>query len=100
MSMLEAKTVKIVKTPDVCGGAARIEGTRIRVVDIIAHQRMGKSPEEIAELFRDSVDLGDVHAALSYYYKHREEIEREEAETREVVRQAMKAHPSKIKESA
>jgi uncharacterized protein (DUF433 family) len=65
----------IVKAPDVCGGRACIAGHRIRVADIVVwHERRGYSPDEIVSLF-PGLTLGDVHAALAYYFDNREEIE-------------------------
>lgn len=61
-------------TPGVCGGKPRIAGRRIRVQDIvILHDRRALSPEEIVSEYPD-ITLADVHAALTYYYDHREEI--------------------------
>ncbi|HXQ23209.1 MAG TPA: DUF433 domain-containing protein [Candidatus Acidoferrales bacterium] len=67
-------------TPGVCGGKPRIAGSRIRVQDIVAwHERLGQSPESIVEQF-PQLSLADIHAALTYYFDHREEIERQTAE--------------------
>jgi uncharacterized protein (DUF433 family) len=61
-------------TPGVRGGRPRIAGTRLAVADIVLlHLRMGKSLEEIAGKYQ--VTLGDVHAAMAYYYDHRAEID-------------------------
>lgn len=63
------------KTPGICGGKACIAGHRIRVADIVAwHEKRGYCPEEIVELFPGAT-LGDVHAALTYYFDHHQEIE-------------------------
>jgi hypothetical protein len=42
---------------------------------------MGMSPDEIVDDF-PSLTLADVHAALAYYWNHRDEIEREIVEDR------------------
>ena len=69
-----AKHIEV--TPGVCGGKPRIAGHRIRVQDIYEwHELMGWSPDEIASQF--GLTLGDVHAALAYYFDHREEIQEE-----------------------
>jgi uncharacterized protein (DUF433 family) len=68
----------IVSTPGICGGRPRIAGHRIRVQDIVlAYEGTGGtwSVERIAEEYE--ISLAQIHAALSYYYDHREEIERE-----------------------
>jgi uncharacterized protein (DUF433 family) len=82
--------------PSVCGGKPCIAGTRIRVQDIYDwHEREGFSPDEIVTKF-PQLTLADVYAALSYYWDHREAIERERREDRDLV-EAMKASiPSKL----
>lgn len=65
----------ITKTPGVCGGRACIAGHRIRVADIVVwHERRGYSVDEIVGIF-PGMTLGEVHAALAYYFDHRVEIE-------------------------
>ena len=67
----------IVSTPDTCGGQPRINGTRIRVKDIVLwHERMGMSPEEIVSEW-PHLRLGDVYAALDYYDDNRQQIDAE-----------------------
>jgi uncharacterized protein (DUF433 family) len=77
-----AKTVyaHINKDPRVCGGKACLDDTRIRVMDIVGLEREGKKPEEMLHLFAAPLTLAQVHAALAYYYDHREEIEASFAE--------------------
>jgi len=65
--------VKITHNPKVCGGKACIEGTRIRVIDVIERYKiLRESPEDIAEGF--AIDIDAVFAAISYYYKNATEI--------------------------
>jgi uncharacterized protein (DUF433 family) len=71
----------IVSTPGKMSGRPRIAGTRIRVQDIVVWRDSGMSAEEMAEQFE--VTLSQVYAALSYYYDHREEIERDIREDEE-----------------
>ena len=70
----------ITKDPEVCGGRACIDGTRIRVMDVVALQREGCSPEGAADVFSVPLSLAQVHAALAYYYDHREELDASFAE--------------------
>jgi uncharacterized protein (DUF433 family) len=64
----------IVSTPGVAGGKPRIDGHRITVQNIaIWHDHMGMSVDEIASGYR--LTLGQIHAALAYYYDHLSEIE-------------------------
>jgi uncharacterized protein (DUF433 family) len=61
-------------TPGVCGGKPYIAGHRIRVQDIVIwYEHLGMSPDEIVDHY-PSITLADVHAALTYYYDHLEEI--------------------------
>jgi uncharacterized protein (DUF433 family) len=53
---------------------AYIAGTRIRVQDIYAYAEIqGLSSDEIVEQL-PHLTLGQVHAALSYFFDHREQI--------------------------
>ncbi len=70
-----ADRVRIVSTPGTCGGRPRIDGHRITVENVaIWHERLGMSPDEIVSAY-PSITLSDVHAALAYYYEHREQID-------------------------
>jgi uncharacterized protein (DUF433 family) len=64
----------VTKDPEVCGGKACIDGTRIRVVDVVSLKRQGYAPEKMLEAY-PSLNLAQVYAALSYYYEHTDEIE-------------------------
>jgi uncharacterized protein (DUF433 family) len=66
---------RIVSTPGMCGGKPRIAGHRIKVADVaVWYERMGLSPDEIVSTW-PSLSLSDVHAALAYYYDHRDQID-------------------------
>jgi uncharacterized protein (DUF433 family) len=53
---------------------AYISGSRVRVQDIVSdHERHGLSPEQIAREY-PHVTLAQVHAALAYFYDHRDEV--------------------------
>src|SRR5574341_232700 len=75
----------IISDPDIRGGQPIIAGTTIRVADLVAsHIYRGQSPEELAANF--ALNLGQVHAALAYYYQHKSEIDarmRQDAENAE-----------------
>jgi uncharacterized protein (DUF433 family) len=77
MGATTAKTVfsHITKDPKVCGGRACIDGTRIRVMDIVALLEEGITPEKMLTMFAVPLTLAQVHAALAYYYDHKDEIE-------------------------
>jgi uncharacterized protein (DUF433 family) len=71
-------TKHIVRDPDVYGGKPCIEGHRISIHDIAVWHQQGQAPEAIAHDF--GLTLGQVYAALSYYYDHQDEIDREIAQ--------------------
>jgi uncharacterized protein (DUF433 family) len=88
----------VTKTPGVCGGRACIAGHRIRVMDVVVlHERRGLSPEEIVYAY-PCITLADVHAALAYYFDHRDEIEADFRKDEEWARFAEANYPSLIKE--
>jgi uncharacterized protein (DUF433 family) len=66
---------RIVRRPGVSGGEPIIVGTRIPVWEIVERVRAGQSPEDIAEGL-PPLTPALVHAALSYYFDHRDEIDR------------------------
>jgi uncharacterized protein (DUF433 family) len=69
-----------------------IAGTRVRVPDIYAQAEIhGHTPEEIVEGL-PHLSLGQVHAALSYLYDHREEILNELREDAEFVEKLKSAN--------
>ena len=90
----------IVHTPGTLGGEARIDGHRIRVRDVmVARDRGGFTPEEIAATVYPSLTLAQVYAALAYYDDHREEIERAfESEARRV-EEFRRAHPELVRDT-
>ena len=68
------------KEPGVRGGRACIDRTRIAVIDVVQALSEGKTPGQIRDLFSVQLSLAQVHAALTYYYDHKAEIEAEFAE--------------------
>jgi uncharacterized protein (DUF433 family) len=66
-------------------GEPIIAGTRIKVrtiaLDRIAY---GRDAEEIQRHHPD-LSLGQIHSALAYYYDHQQEMDREIAESRQLV---------------
>jgi uncharacterized protein (DUF433 family) len=64
-------------TAGVSGGRPRIRGTRVKVSEIARrHVEEGESADEIVDAL-PQLTLGQVHAALAYYYDHHEAIEEE-----------------------
>jgi uncharacterized protein (DUF433 family) len=63
----------ITKDPEVCGGRATIDGTRIRVLDVWDLKQRGLTPEQMVGEY--PLTLAQIHAALSYAYENIAEIE-------------------------
>jgi len=100
--MMEASTAfeYIVKTPGVCGGRARLDGHRITVKDIAAqviyHEvKIGELVEGYAA---SNITHAQIHAALAYYYDHREEIDTEIAEEERLYQEASRGREASITE--
>jgi uncharacterized protein (DUF433 family) len=88
----------IVSTPGTCGGKPRITGHRIRVQDVaIWHERWGYSVDEIIAHY-PQLTLAEVHAALAYYYDHREEIQHDIREAEALVAMLKQQIPSKLQQ--
>jgi len=86
----------ISQTPDICGGAPVIVGTRIRVSHIVyRYERERQSPHEIVQAY-PHLTLAQVHAALAYYYSHRESIDKEIASSDALLLKVKRAFPSKM----
>lgn len=75
-------------------GEPVISGTGIRVLDIaIKYEVMGMSPEDIIVAF-PHLNLPQIHDALSYYYEHKNEMDKtwkDAIKKTEIIR---KAYPS------
>ncbi len=94
--MIDVIAEHITKTPGVCGGKARIEGHRIRVMDIaLLHERLGLNANEIIGHY-PTLTLSDVHAALAYYFDHIEEIRDEIRGEQEYVEEFQRKHASPL----
>jgi uncharacterized protein (DUF433 family) len=64
----------IVRSPDVRGGHARVEGTRIGVHDVIGLIVNGATVDEVCRNFPD-LKRSQVYECLAYYEDHRAEID-------------------------
>jgi uncharacterized protein (DUF433 family) len=94
--MRKAETCHIEKRPGVCGGKPCVAGTRIRVQDIyVWHEIEGQTPDEIVSRHRQ-LTLGDVHAALAYYWDHRAEIQKQIKAAERTAKGLRRKYPSKL----
>ena len=85
---------RITRTPGICGGKACIAGHRVRVLDIVVwHEHQGMTPDEIVSHV-PTITLGDVHAALAYYFDHIEDIQQEMRDERAFAEEFRLSNPS------
>ena len=66
----------IIRNPEICGGSPIISGTRITVRLIAGLVKSGNSAEDIL-LGYPHLTFAQIHDAISYYFDHKEEIEKE-----------------------
>ena len=63
--------------PGFAGGSPIIVGTKFPVRSVVGYiLKLGMSPENLVREFPD-LTLAQVHAALSYYYDHRAEVDQD-----------------------
>lgn len=80
------------------GPKPRIAGHRIRVQDVaIWHEKLGMSADEIVDQ-HPTITLADIHAALAYYWDHRDEIERDITRERAFVEKFRSTNPGPLAE--
>ncbi len=56
-------------------GVVRVGTSRVTLASVVHAFRSGATAEEIAQQF-PSVELADVYAVVTYYLRHREEVDR------------------------
>jgi hypothetical protein len=61
---------------------------------VIWHERLGRTPDEIAA--DHNLTLADVHAALAYYFDHRDDIDGHIAADRAFAETLRRQVPSKV----
>jgi uncharacterized protein (DUF433 family) len=87
----------ITRTPGICGGKPRIAGHRLKVQHIVVeHEHMGMTPDQICDA-HPGLTLGEVHAALAYYFDHLEEINAHIKTDEEFVEEFKRQHPEWVR---
>jgi uncharacterized protein (DUF433 family) len=77
--------------PKVCNGSPVITGTRIRIVDIaVEYEYMSWTPDDVINA-HPHLKLEQVHDALSYYYEHRDEIDKKIKEDEDFIQKLRQA---------
>jgi uncharacterized protein (DUF433 family) len=89
----------IVRTPGVCSGLPRIDGTRI-TVNLIAREvvRLRRTPEEVL-IAHPHLTLAQIHAALAYYFDHRAEVNAALAEADRLEADLRARFPSRLEKA-
>lgn len=82
-------------TPNIVGGKPRITGHRITVQNIVIwYERMGKSVDEISVDY--GLTLSEIHAALTYYFDHQDEIKKSIRESEDFIREMQDKNESTL----
>ena len=82
---------------DVRSGRVRLAGTRITVDDVaLMHLRLGLSLEQIVGKYQ--LDPAAVHAAMAYYYDHKDELDRRIAEDESYFDAFRRQNPSRLQD--
>jgi uncharacterized protein (DUF433 family) len=82
-SALNVRHPHIVSRKGYCGGSPVIAGTKFPVRSVVTYVlRQGMTPEELVAEF-PHLSLAQVYDALSYYYDHQNEVDRDLAENTE-----------------
>lgn len=75
-------------------GAVRVGGTRVTLDTIVTAYQQGATAEEIALQF-PAVSLPDVHAVVSFYLRHRADVEAYLEEGRQQAEALRRKHESR-----
>lgn len=66
----------LVRSPDICGGRLRIDGTRLTVNQVVTLYHQGMSAERIAECYPHR-PIGDIYTVLAWYHANQERFDAE-----------------------
>ena len=55
------------------GGAVRVGKSRVSLDLVVEQYDNGMTPEDLVRAY-DTLELADVHAAIAYYLRHRDEV--------------------------
>lgn len=84
-------------SPETRGGRPCVTSTRIAVDDVVLmHRRLGMSLEEIGAKY--DLSMAQLHAAMSYYFNHRDETDKRMAEDEALFDELKRNNPSPLRE--
>lgn len=96
--MISAAAMEPIPLSTAADGVVRVAGTRVTLNTVVDTFHTGASPEEIAQDF-PVLRLDDVYAVLTYYLRHRAEVDaylRERRSSADSLRREIEAHPSQV----
>ncbi|MGH7139321.1 MAG: DUF433 domain-containing protein [Pirellulales bacterium] len=85
----------LVRTPGICGGRLRIDGTRMTVNQIVMLHKRGLSAEEIVAQYPRRT-MSEIYTVLAWYHANKDEFDKElaaEAVEQERLRRQYSAAP-------
>jgi uncharacterized protein (DUF433 family) len=83
--------------PQIFGGKPIVDGQRIRVLDVaILHLYRGLEPSEICGVY-PTLTLAHVHAALTWFYDHRDDMIAAIEQERQTAEAFRKQHPDLVR---
>lgn len=92
--MLSAAALEPIPLSTDADGVIRVAGTRVTLDTLVDAFMTGASPEEIAQDF-PVLQLDDIYAVLTYYLRHRTEVDaylRERRARADAIRREIEAH--------
>ncbi len=66
----------LVRTPGICGGRLRIDGTRMTVNQIVTLSKQGLTAPQIIEHYPQRT-LSEIYTVLAWYHAHQPEFDQE-----------------------
>ena len=69
----------LVRTPGICGGRLRIDGTRMTVNQIVTLYKQGLTAPQIIERYPQRT-LSEIYTVLAWYHAHEAEFDQELAQ--------------------
>ena len=79
----------LVRTPGICSGCLRIDGTRMTVNQIVTLSKRGLTAAQIVEQYPQRT-LEEIHTVLAWYYAHQAEFDNELAQEAAAEEQALR----------
>jgi uncharacterized protein (DUF433 family) len=88
----------VISDPLICVGQPHVQGTRITVQRIALEvEQLGMTPDEVLAA-HPHLTLAQVHAALAYFYDHRQEIEWSAKELDAIEQELRARFPSRVQQ--